>query len=48
MAMAIAQGALEKCRADGYRVTVTIVDGAGIVKVQMHGDGAGPHTRVMW
>lgn len=44
VALAIAHGALEQCRADGFRVTVTIVDGAGMVKVQMHDDGAGPHT----
>jgi uncharacterized protein GlcG (DUF336 family) len=43
-AMAIAQGALERCRADGYHVSITIVDGAGLVKLQMHDDGAGPHT----
>ncbi len=44
VALAIAHGALDQCRADGYKVTVTIVDGAGLVKVQMHDDGAGPHT----
>lgn len=44
VALAIAQGALQQCRADGYHVSVTIVDGAGMVKVQMHDDGAGPHT----
>jgi len=44
VAMAIAHGALDQCRADGYKVTVTIVDGAGMIKVQMHDDGAGPHT----
>jgi len=45
VAMAIAQGAVEKCRADGYRVSVTIVDGAGVVKLQIRDDGSGPHTR---
>jgi uncharacterized protein GlcG (DUF336 family) len=44
VALAIAHGALDQCRTDGFRVTVTIVDGAGMVKVQMHDDGAGPHT----
>jgi len=44
VALAIAHGALDQCRNDGYRVSVTIVDGAGLVKVQMHDDGAGPHT----
>ena len=44
VALAIAHGALDQCRADGFRITVTIVDGSGLVKVQMHDDGAGPHT----
>ena len=44
VALAIAQGALQQCRADGYHVSVTVVDGAGLVKVQMHDEGAGPHT----
>ena len=44
VALAIAHGALDQCRADGFRVTVTIVDVSGMVKVQMHDDGAGPHT----
>jgi uncharacterized protein GlcG (DUF336 family) len=44
VALAIAHGALDQCRSDGFRVSVTIVDGAGLVKVQMHDDGAGPHT----
>jgi uncharacterized protein GlcG (DUF336 family) len=45
VATAIAQGAIDKCRADGYKVTVTVVDGAGAVKVQLSDDGVGPHTR---
>lgn len=44
VALAIAHGALDQCRAGSYKVSVTIVDGAGQVKVQMHDDGAGPHT----
>ncbi len=28
----------------GYRVTVAVVDRAGVLKVLMRGDGAGPHT----
>ena len=44
VALAIAHGALDQCRTDGFRVTVTIVDASGMVKVQMHDDGAGPHT----
>ena len=45
VAMAIGQGALAQCRADGYHVTVTIVDGSGTVKLQLHDDGAAPHTK---
>jgi uncharacterized protein GlcG (DUF336 family) len=44
IALAIAHGALDQCRAGGFHVSVTVVDGAGLVKVQMHDDGAGPHT----
>ena len=33
MAHAIAQGALEKCRADGNHVSVTVVDRDGLIKV---------------
>jgi len=43
-ALAVAQGALEKCHADGYRVSLTILDGSGLVKIQVRGDGTGPHT----
>lgn len=44
VASAIAHGALDQCRADGFRVSVTVVDGSGLIKVQMHDDGASPHT----
>lgn len=36
--------ALESCRADGYAVSVAVVDRAGLVKAHMRADGAGPHT----
>ena len=39
-----AAAAQEKCKQDGYRVTVAVVDRAGVLKVLMRGDGAGPHT----
>ena len=39
-----ASAALEKCRQDGYRVSVTVVDRAGLIRTLMRGDGAGPHT----
>jgi uncharacterized protein GlcG (DUF336 family) len=44
MASKAAAAALEKCKQDGYRVTVTVVDRAGGVKAVLRGDGAGPHT----
>ena len=44
MAHAIAQGALEKCRADGYHVSVTVLDRDGLVKAAFRDDGSGPHT----
>jgi uncharacterized protein GlcG (DUF336 family) len=46
MARAIAQGALEKCRADGYHVSVAVLDRDGLVKAAFHDDGSGPHTIV--
>ncbi len=39
-----AAAALEQCRQDGYRVSVAVVDRAGVLKVLLRGDGAGPHT----
>jgi uncharacterized protein GlcG (DUF336 family) len=44
MALNIAQGALEKCRASGYHVTVTVLDGNGIVKAIARDDGASVMT----
>jgi uncharacterized protein GlcG (DUF336 family) len=43
-ALIVSQGALEKCHADGYRVSLTVLDSSGLVKVQVRGDGTGPHT----
>ena len=39
-----ASAALEKCKEDGYRVSVAVVDRAGVTRTLMRGDGAGPHT----
>jgi len=39
-----AAAALERCRKDGYQVTVTVLNRAGRTKVVMHDDGVGPHT----
>jgi len=44
VAWTIAQGALEKCRADGYHVSVTVLDAAGMLKAFVRDDGTGPHT----
>lgn len=44
MADKAAHAALEKCTADGYRVSVAVVDRSGVVRVLVREDGAGPHT----
>ena len=43
-ALTVAQATLDKCHADGYHVSVTVLDSSGLVKVQIRGDGTGPHT----
>jgi len=43
-ALSVAQGALEKCHADGYHISVIVLDASGLIKVQVRGDGTGPHT----
>ncbi len=44
MAVTIAQGALEDCKAKGYPVSVVVVDRDGVTMVVLRGGGAGPHT----
>lgn len=44
LALAGAGSALEACAADGYGVSVTVVDAGGVQKVHLRADGAGPHT----
>ena len=44
MAQTIANTAMEKCKEMGYRVSVTVVDRAGLPIVMLRGDGAGLHT----
>jgi len=39
-----AMTALEQCRKEGHRVTVTVLDHAGRTKVMVRDDGANPHT----
>jgi len=43
-AQAVAQAALDKCRADGYRAAITILDPNGMVKVTLRDDGSSPQT----
>jgi uncharacterized protein GlcG (DUF336 family) len=44
MALAIIQGTLDQCTKDGYKVSVTVVDKAGLVAASVRGDGTNPHT----
>ena len=44
VAQAIAQETMMKCRADGYKVTVTVVDSANNLKAFLRDDGAGMAT----
>jgi uncharacterized protein GlcG (DUF336 family) len=44
LAQRAAAAALEACEADGYRVSVAVVDAGGNLKALLRADGAGPHT----
>jgi uncharacterized protein GlcG (DUF336 family) len=44
LALEAAQAAVAACKAQGYNVTVTIVDRAGAIKLILVGDGARPLT----
>lgn len=44
MATKAVQAAIEACKKDGYRVSASIVDRAGVLRVMGRADGAGPHT----
>lgn len=44
ISITMAQTAIETCKANGYRVSATIVGRAGEIIVQVRGDGVGPHT----
>jgi uncharacterized protein GlcG (DUF336 family) len=43
-ALAIAEAAVESCKARGYAVSAVVVDRAGEVIVALRGDNAAPHT----
>jgi|tagenome__1003787_1003787.scaffolds.fasta_scaffold20968069_3 uncharacterized protein GlcG (DUF336 family) len=44
MAKAIAEGALEHCAKQGYRVVVVVVDRAGQMVTMLRADGVNPHN----
>jgi uncharacterized protein GlcG (DUF336 family) len=44
VAQSIAMEAMAKCRADGYKVTVLVVDGMNSTKAMLRDDGATPST----
>ena len=44
MVVEMAQTAMETCKANGYRVSVTVVGNVGEVLIQLRGEGVGPHT----
>jgi uncharacterized protein GlcG (DUF336 family) len=44
MALQLATETLSVCSADGYNVSVTVVDAAGLTRAQLRADMAGPHT----
>ncbi len=44
MSQAIIDGTIEQCTKDGYKVSVVIVDNAGVVHASQRGDGTNPHT----
>lgn len=38
------QAAVDACKKDGYRVSASVVDRAGLLRAMGRADGAGPHT----
>lgn len=44
MAMAVARGALERCRAGGYHCAITVLDAAGRTMIAFQDDGAALHA----
>ena len=43
-AQKLASAALTQCAADGYNVSVSVVDASGVTRIQIRADKAGPHT----
>lgn len=44
LAQRATQAAIDACKKDGYRVSVSVVDRAGLLRTMGRADGAGPHT----
>lgn len=44
MAEKAIQASLDACNKDGYRVSVSVVDRAGVLRAMVRADGAGSHT----
>lgn len=44
LATEAAQAALAACEKEGYHVSVAVTDRSGLVRIQLRGDHAGPHT----
>jgi uncharacterized protein GlcG (DUF336 family) len=44
LATKAAASAFDKCKEDGYRVSVAVVDRGGVLTAFMRASGAGPHT----
>lgn len=44
LASKAAHAAMEACKKDGYRVSVSIVDRGGVLRAMVRADSAGPHT----
>jgi uncharacterized protein GlcG (DUF336 family) len=44
MAQAVVQGTVEQCRKDGFRVSVSVIDAAGLLKAFVRDESTGPHT----
>lgn len=44
LAQRATQAVIDACKKDGYRVSVSVVDRAGLLRMMGRADGAGPHT----
>ena len=44
LAQRATQAAIDTCKKDGYRVSVSVVDRSGLLRAMGRADGAGPHT----